>query len=196
MAIESHNNKVMGQKVDSYQREYFQIKSEYDEKMEGHLKAEERVRESNNQLKKFEVNLEFNDFPQEIQEEKLALNAKNKHLERQIQHLTQLRSVVETENEQLNVQIEKLRTELREEQRKTESSGVTHSKHQAEKLGYKQKIAAMEETIKSLQDVIQIRKQNSAKLEEQLATANYQIEELKQENARLLGKLCQFEQKI
>lgn len=104
-----------------------------------------------------------------------------------MQNLTQLKIATEEENEHLHVQLEKTRTDLREVQKQNEDSSSVQTRSVAEKLALKQKIAGLEETLKSLQETIDLRKETSSKLEAQLMDSQHMNQELQEENARLHG---------
>lgn len=108
-----------------------------------------------------------------------------KQLERQLQHATQMREAVEEENRGVSKEIERLRRELREEQKKTEQHFQQASRVEAEKRALKQKSKLYDERLKTFNETLDIRKQSTVALESELLSAKQRIEGLTEETRRL-----------
>eukprot|EP01116_Phalansterium_solitarium_P017115 TRINITY_DN4135_c0_g2_i2.p3 TRINITY_DN4135_c0_g2~~TRINITY_DN4135_c0_g2_i2.p3 ORF type:complete len:212 (-),score=89.88 TRINITY_DN4135_c0_g2_i2:165-800(-) len=156
----------MREKWEAQARDYVEVRSTLEAQLADKQRLDQLERTRRDELRKAD-------------EDKWAVMASVKSLERQLHNTQQLQQAVDDENQQLHQQIERLKQEARQAQQQLEQAEASRDELSRQQTTHEAERRLYDERLAGLSDQLQIRKQASSVLQDELTALQRQLDDCK-----------------
>eukprot|EP01116_Phalansterium_solitarium_P017114 TRINITY_DN4135_c0_g2_i1.p2 TRINITY_DN4135_c0_g2~~TRINITY_DN4135_c0_g2_i1.p2 ORF type:complete len:238 (-),score=118.24 TRINITY_DN4135_c0_g2_i1:146-859(-) len=171
----------MREKWEAQARDYVEVRSTLEAQLADKQRLDQLERTRRDELRKAD-------------EDKWAVMASVKSLERQLHNTQQLQQAVDDENQQLHQQIERLKQEARQAQQQLEQAEASRDELSRQQTTHEAERRLYDERLAGLSDQLQIRKQASSVLQDELTALQRQLDDCKEHVARLEDEAAHYGQ--